>query len=102
MPTTAKSIASGVAAPAPLPAAPAPATSGVRNAAPSTGPMNPTDCATTSRKPRLLRRSRSLPAPASIAPPLAACLLDPAPDPGRRERRLGHEVRDLRDRVRER
>ena len=38
----------GVATPAPCPDAPAPTISGTRKATPNTGPMKPTDCATTS------------------------------------------------------
>jgi hypothetical protein len=40
--------ANGVAIPAPLPDAPNPAIRGIRNAAEKTGPMRPTDWATTS------------------------------------------------------
>ncbi len=47
-PIAAISTLKGAAMPAPLAAAFAPTISGIRNAAEKTGPMNPTDCATTS------------------------------------------------------
>src|SRR2546423_5864863 len=47
--------------PAPFPEALKPAISGIRNAAEKTGPMNPTDCATTSTNESFLPPSRSYP-----------------------------------------
>src|SRR5437763_1154657 len=47
--------------PAPFPEALKPAISGIRNAAEKTGPMNPTDCATTSTNETFLPPSRSYP-----------------------------------------
>ena len=45
--------------PAPFAAAFAPTISGIRNAAEKTGPMNPTDCATTSTSESFASPSRS-------------------------------------------
>ena len=45
-------IANGLAMPAPLPAKPSPTIAGMKNVPEKTGPMYPTDCATTSGRER--------------------------------------------------
>ena len=63
MPIIAMMIETGLAMPAPLPLSDAPTIVGMKNAAAKTGPINPIDCAITSRRVRL-------PLP-SFSPPLA-------------------------------
>ena len=59
-PIAASSTDSGAALPAPLPVAEMiPTINGIRNAAENTGPMNPTDCATTSTNESFASPSRS-------------------------------------------
>jgi hypothetical protein len=59
MPIAARITATGVATPAPSPVAPAPTIRGRIRAAEKTGPMNPTDCASTSMSLSLLAPNRS-------------------------------------------